>query len=200
MLAESHLAIFFDLLEPGQAVVVRGEARDDVVQAVAVHVIHYHLCAAGAEGERMSNPNGIAGQGRRLFPPAAFLQDVDAAIAIRVARAQAVSEPLPVSFGRDRVEGPGRGGMSPVALSITDVAARTAQYLRLTVAGQVDETGRLVIEHIKNNVTLPVSFTAFGVFVPGGFFAGKAIDENVGPAIVVEVISERKKTLRIGVV
>src|SRR5258706_3326431 len=47
---------------------------------------------------------------------------------------------------------------------------------------------------------LPMAFAAFGIFIPGSVLAGKTIDQNVRPAVVVEVIDKREKVVRIRVV
>ena len=71
---------------------MRGDAGDDIVQAVAVHVAGIHLRAAGAELERMKRPHRIARERLRLFPPAVLFQQVRATVAIHVAHAHAVGE------------------------------------------------------------------------------------------------------------
>src|SRR2546421_11966662 len=80
------------------------------------------------------------------------------------------------------------------------MAAGTADNLRFAVPGDIRKSGGLVIEHIKNYVPLPMAFTGFGVFVPGGFFAGEAIDDNVGPAILIEVVGEEEEAVGVGIV
>src|SRR5260221_5176191 len=41
---------------------------------------------------------------------------------------------------------------------------------------------------------------ALRVFVPGTFGARKPIDNHVGPAVLIEIVSVGKETLRIGIV
>src|SRR5438552_2984117 len=90
--------------------------------------------------------------------------------------------------------------MFPIRLRITDVTTRAAEDLGFAVAIEVDEPGRLIIEHVENDVPLPMTLAAFGVFVPGSFLAGKSVDQNIGPSIRIEIIRERKKTFRVGIV
>ena len=61
-----------DLLVPGEAEVVGGQAGDDVVVAVAVHVVGVHLGAAVGVGELglVERPGGVLGVGLRLLEPA----------------------------------------------------------------------------------------------------------------------------------
>src|ERR1051325_4382652 len=98
------------------------------------------------------------------------------------------------------MEGPWSLRSLPVSLGVADVAAGTANYLRLAIAGQIHEPRRLVVEHIENFMPLPVSFTALGVFIPGGFFSRKPIDKDVGPAICIKVISKHQEAFGVRVV
>ncbi len=87
VLAETDLAILLDLFVPRKAVAVSVNARDDVVEAIAVDIIDIHLRAATGERIRVFDPDGIAGERERLFPPAVFFNDVHASITIDVADA-----------------------------------------------------------------------------------------------------------------
>ena len=84
------------LLEPREPEHVRLQRRHDIVELVAVDVVHAHLGAAGrsaavltAEGLGMVRPH----PGRRLrglLPPSVDVEDVDAAVAVDVAGADAM--------------------------------------------------------------------------------------------------------------
>ena len=83
------------LLIPRHAPSVRVQRGHDVVQAVAVHVVDSHHCAAAirakaAKGFRMVFPRLIASR-RRLLPPAVHIQDVHASVAVHIADAEAMS-------------------------------------------------------------------------------------------------------------
>src|SRR5437660_9862276 len=58
---------------------------------------------------------------------------------------------------------------------------------------------RFVIGDLQDQVALPVLVLALGVFVPGGVFAGEADDEDVSPAVAVEVVGEGEEILGIPV-
>ena len=62
VLAERDLVALAVLLVPREAEAVRGEAGDDVVQAVAVDVVGVHLRAAVAHRLRVEPPDRIAGE------------------------------------------------------------------------------------------------------------------------------------------
>ena len=47
---------------------------------------------------------------------------------------------------------------------------------------------------------LPVAFAALRVFIPGGDFAGETENQDVVPAVLIEIVSEREKVVRVGVV
>src|SRR5262245_59618305 len=87
---------------------------------------------------------------------------------------------------------PDRGGIA--ILTFGD-----ANELGFAVAGQVGKGGRFVIRLIETLVSLPMAFSAFGIFEPRSVLAGKADDQNVVPAILVEVISPGEKIIRVGV-
>ena len=174
--AKADLAVLPDLLKPGQAILMRCQAGDDVLQSVAVYIVNNHLRSARAKGKWMVQPSGITPQRRWLLPPAILLQDIDASIAIDIAATKAVSKALPFSFGCDRMKRPGRFRMFPIRRGVADVASRATEDLWLAIAVDVGESWRFVIEHVENDMPLPVSLAALRVFIPGHFLAGKAVD------------------------
>src|SRR6266568_7755242 len=200
MLAESNFPVSFDLLEPRQPVTVRGDAGDHIVQPVAFHVVHQHLRATGPESKGMFFPNRIVGQRRGLFPPAVLLKEVNASVAVDVAVAQSVRKPLPFAFGRDGMELPRRPWVLPVRLCIPTVAARATNHLRFAVPGHICKAGRLVIKFTEDDMALPMSVAAFGVFIPSRLLAWEPIDQNIHPAIAVEVIDKTEEVVRVHIV
>src|SRR6266478_3153584 len=148
----------------------------------------------------MPNPNRVSGQPSRLFPPGVFLKKIDLAIAIHITAPNTMSEPLPISFRCDRVKGPGRSRILPVGGGVTDISAGTAKNVGLAIAIDVRKPRRLVVNNIKNNMLLPMSFAALGVFIPGGLFSRKAVNQNISPAVAIEIIGEHEEAFRIGVV
>src|SRR5260370_42314376 len=64
------------LLEPRQAPSVSRERGDDVIQSVAVYVVHTHLGSAATEVDRMKFPGSLRSAFRRLFPPATRIDNV----------------------------------------------------------------------------------------------------------------------------
>src|SRR5262249_54558598 len=89
---ELRLTLAADLLVPPDAVLV-GRAADDVRDAVAVHVIGVHVGAGRPQGRRVELPR-LAVVLLRLLPPAARTDDIEPAVTIDVAHAQAVRVPL----------------------------------------------------------------------------------------------------------
>src|SRR5262249_28128293 len=71
---------------------------------------------------------------------------------------------------------------------------------RFAVAGDVSEGGRFVVGGFEYNMLLPGPIDPFGIFKPGGLFAGKSNDQDVVPAILVEVDAKSEKVIRIGIV
>src|SRR5580765_7591732 len=95
---------------------------------------------------------------------------------------------------------PGSARVFPIGFGVAQIAARAANDLGFAVPSDIGEAGRFVVENVEDNMALPVAFAPFGVFVPGGFFARKAVNENVGPAILVEVVRKEEKAVGISIV
>src|SRR5262245_22819866 len=115
-------------------------------------------------------------------------------------------EPVPFSWRGDFVKGPLLGRLVPVRLRIAEIAdhvralleARVKDQLRFPVAGEISKRGRFVVGVINREMLFPVTFLAAGVLVPIRRSAGEAEDQNVVPAIFVEVVSEGEKVVRVG--
>src|SRR5206468_1510025 len=88
----------------------------------------------------------------------------------------------------------------PVRLGVAVGPFGTANDLRFAVPGEVGERRRFIIRHVEDDVLLPVSLAAFGILIPGGNFTGKPEDENVVPAVPVEIVSEGEEIVGVSVV
>ncbi len=198
--AEGDVAVLLDLFVPGQPVAMGADGGDDVVQAVAIDIIDDHLGAAVAKVEGVLDPDRVALEGCGLLPPAVLFEDIDAAIAVDIAAAQAVRVTLVAAFGCNRMKFPGRRRVLPVRLGVADVSLGAAEDFGLAVAGDVHETGRLVIQFIEDDMPLPMALAALGVFVPRDFLARVPIDEHVGPAVSIDIVGESQEAVGVGVV
>src|SRR6266567_412575 len=77
--------------------------------------------------------------------------------------------------------------------------------LWLSVAGQVTELRRFVIDNIEDFVPDPMLGSirgrlAFWILIPGRILAGKTVNQDIIPAVFVEIVSECKEIIGIGVV
>src|SRR4030095_13706297 len=90
MLLEGDLVSLFHLLEPGQSISMRGEAGDNIIEAVAIHVIDVHLRATAAELLWMLHPLRISFERFRLLPPTRSLQKISLPIAIHISKTEAM--------------------------------------------------------------------------------------------------------------
>src|ERR1043166_2315531 len=201
MLDKRNLTAVFLLLEPRQPVAVCLNARDDIVEAVTVHVIDIHLRAAVAEVHRVLDP--IATRG--LFPPRLGFQHVRFTVAIHIAEAHAVREALPTDLGSDRVPRPRFRGITPIRRSVAERTARVGNNLRLAIARDVAPLRRFIVHHIEDLVPRPMlraiaRLLAFGILEPRSVRAGETVNQNVIPAVLVEVVGERKEIVRVSVV
>ena len=195
------------LFEPGQAVAVGLDARDDVVTSVLVHVVDVHLGATDTEIGGVELPVGVLGNIGGLFIPAVGFEDVHAAVAVDVAGAVAVRilEDLLVVglvLRRDRTEAGlaerilpidlGEAELSAVAalvvLRILHAIARVAEELRLAVAVHVDELGGLAVGDVEDVVDGPRASLALRVFVDEGGVARETEYQDILPAVGVEVV------------
>src|SRR5258708_845079 len=71
---------------------------------------------------------------------------------------------------------------------IAKVAARTDDDLRLPVSRDVREGRRLIVRDIHCDMLHPLPFLTLRILVPPTLLAWKTKDENVRPAIRIEVI------------
>src|SRR5690606_1761335 len=107
------------------------------------------------------------------------------------------SQPVPVSLGARRVrladlQGfPGFGGIAPRA-EVADLSFGLVaeDHARLAVAQQVGEDRCFIAGAAAGEMLFPVSGLALGVLVPMERLAWKADDDDVGPAVLVDVPSE----------
>ena len=174
-----------------------GKARDHVEIAVAVDVIGVHLGAAGAEGVGMLRPGwrGRAGGHRGgLFPPSAGHEEIGPAVAVDVADAKAVLILPPGLLLGAGGEGPALGARLLRRGGKPENAAGVEDELRLAVAGDVEEIRGLVVDDRMDEVLGPSPLgglhgggVAAGVFEPSHLLAGPLVDEDVEPAVAVDV-------------
>src|SRR6266545_8328890 len=88
----------------------------------------------------------------------------------------------------------------PARLRVAVGTFRAADNLRFAVTGDVGEGWRFVVRYVQRDMLLPVAFAALRVFIPGGDFAGKTENQDVVPALLIEIVGEREKVDRVGVV
>ena len=135
-----------------------------------------------------------------MFPPAIFFDDVHTAIAVYIADAKPMSETLVIPFGSNGMKFPGCGGVFPIGFGVAEVTAGTANDFGFAIAVDVSKGRGFVVHHVKNHVLLPVALAALRVFVPGSVLAGKSVGEDVEPAVVIEIVGEGEKVVRVGIV
>ena len=133
----------------------------------------------------------------RLLPPAAALDEVDPAVAVDVAVADAVREPLIIiAPRRDGMKHPGLIGLGRVVGGVAQAARLVVDQLRPAVAVDVGPHRRLVAHVFQGQMFLPRPVFAGGILVPVGLAAGKRHVENIGPAVAVEVAGEGEEDVR----
>ena len=145
----------------------------------------------------------------RLLPPAVRADDVDAAIAVDIAVAQAVVEAVDgwdiLAFFEGAADGDALPGLGRIIVG-DEVAHFTAvvvvAFLRsfsswripahdeifLARLEQIDVDRRLVAGAVGQQVRLPLAALGAGVFVPVAWVAGEGNDDHVGPAIAVSLL------------
>ena len=203
------LVLLRQLLVPGQPEAVRAQGGDDVGQAVAVDIVGEHLRRTvgrrrlldGGERIRMKFPCRVSGQGGRLLVPAILDQDVVATVAVDIAKAQTMRELLILLFhGRNPVKNPLLRRMRPIRRrGVADVVAHEADQLRLAVAQKVAEAGRFVIRGINHSMPRPEAFLVLGILVPIRLGAGETDNDNIRPAVAVDVEGESEEIFRVAI-
>src|ERR1700722_2321032 len=152
MLDEGNVTVLVTFLfKPGEAPAMSLQARDDVVQSIAIDVIYSDFAASrrrsrpGAKGHGMVLPQLVSASCWRLFPPSIRAQNVHPSIAINVARTDAVRRPW--SFFRNGVHNPGPGRIRGIGLGIAHIAYRFVHQLRLSIGIHVLEHRLLTLNH-----------------------------------------------------
>ena len=187
------------LLEPREAIPVRGEAGDDVRLAVAIHVEDIHLRAATAELRLVLHPHRIAVERLRLFPPAVRLEDVHLAVAVHIAEADAVGEALERELGRDGMPGPFFIRLLRIECRVAEMAAAHAEQVGPAVAVDVREHGRLVVGHVERDMLVPRRILALRILIPDRLLAGEAHHDVVRPAVAVDVVGRGDEVVAVAV-
>ena len=184
------------LLPPTQAVAMGGETRDHVVESVAIDVANVHLGAPGAgEGDGVEGPQRVAGKRRGLLPPAVLLEDVRLAVAVDITNAHAVREPATGHFPRDPVEDPGLRRIVLPDRGIAEKPTDRADDLGREVAIEIGERRRLVVDLREDAVAWPWPLVPLGVLEPRRILSRKAVDEDVVPAVAVEVVAPAEEVV-----
>src|SRR5580765_887178 len=109
-------------------------------------------------------------------------------------------EPLVIALRRNGMKLPRRGRIFPIGFRIPKEAARAANNLWFAIAINVRKSGRFVVNHIENDMLLPVTFAAARIFVPGSFFARETVNHNVGPTVAIKIVREREKIIGVSVI
>src|SRR4029453_606124 len=99
---------------------------------------------------------------------------VELAIAIDIADAETVREPLPFSFGRDGMEFPLCRWFRPIGFDVTDIPAGMANDLRPAITGEIEPPRRFIIDDIKDHMALPMALFALGILVPRSILPRKS--------------------------
>ena len=213
VLGEGGVGVLF---EPRESIAVGFDARDDVVTTVLVHVVDMHLGSAYAEGRLMELPCAGGGEVLGLFIPTVGFEDVHAAVAVDVAGAVAVrilEDLLVVLLGLfgDRVELRLAERVLPIDLRVAELAtmaalvvlrvldgiAGVAEELRLAVAVDVDELRGFTVGDVEDVMNGPGAGFALRVLVDEGGVTGEAEDQDVLPAVGVEVVGVGDEVVRV---
>ena len=143
------------LLMPGEPVFMSSEAGDDIIVAVAIHIVGEHLrAAAGCERGLVQRPVALR-EVLRLLEPAVLHQHVEPAVAIHIAHAQSVAEFLRRDAVGDVVEVPRFQCIRGIDLRIAKVAVTRAHELRWIIADEIHEVRRLIRDPVKDLMLRP---------------------------------------------
>ena len=199
MFDECDVVAVLHILEPGQAVGVGCFTGDNILIAIAVDIVSIYLGAASVSKlERMSRPETGLTDFRRLFPPAIFLKNICAAVAVNITDPQSVCESTVFEIGRNRMKLPGRSRIFPRA-GVPELASGMKDQLWFPIPGQVGIGGRFIIDVGMCQMLFPVPLFVLRIRVPECFFPRKTDNHNVGPLVFVDITSEGEKVIGITV-
>src|ERR1041384_83260 len=123
-----------------------------------------------------------------LLPPAVVEEEVEAAVAIHIADAGAVMELLPLALRGDGLEFPRLLRRGRIRLYKSPLILPMRDQLRPAVAVHIEKRRRLAFDALEDEMLLPRSVGALGIFIPERLMQMHAPeDENVRPAISIEV-------------
>ena len=87
--------------------------------------------------------------------------------------------------------------MLPIRFGVAVITFRGTNQFWIFVASDVRECGRFVVGDVEHDVLRPVAVGTLGILKPRGRFTRKADDQDVVPAVLVEIMSEREKIVRV---
>src|SRR5262249_3250512 len=161
---------------------VRVERRDNIIVAVAIHIVSKHLRAAlAAELEAMFDPECVLVL--RLFPPAVVQEQIEASIAIHITHASSVIELLPLSLCGDGFDRPRSRRMLPIRMNQTPLIIPMRHQLRLAIAIDIQKRRRFALDPLEDEMLLPEPGLAARILIPEGLMrVNSAQDQNIRPA------------------
>src|SRR5687768_5654614 len=122
MLAEGTFIAVPDLLVPDQTKLVRLQAGDDIIVAVAVNVVSEHVRSAESrERVGMKLPLRVAVERFRLLIPAILHQDVEPLVAVHVADTQSMTKRLGRGWLGNSVKRPRLQRILPINCGISPI-------------------------------------------------------------------------------
>src|SRR5690606_10256181 len=111
---------------------------------------------------------------------------------------QPVCETTVFEIGRNRMKLPGRSWIFSRP-GVPKLSPGMKDQLWFPIAGQVGIGGRFIIDDGMCQMLFPVPLFVLRVGVPECFFARETNDQNIGPLVFVDVVSEGKKVIGIAV-
>src|SRR5262245_13018496 len=145
----------------------------------------------------MKPPDRIASERCRLLPPPVLLEKIQTLVAVDIADTQAVGKVAVLVVWRNGMERPRLCRIGRIEIGITVLAFRDAHEFRLAVAGEIGKRRRFVVGVLEDLVTGPVAVLALRILEPGGVLPRKADDQDVLPAVLVEVERPGKEIVRV---
>src|SRR5438477_11498823 len=125
---------------------MRINARDHVVQSVAIDVVSKHLRAAAGKWESMLNPNRIIFERCGLLPPSFALEEIHAAITVDISTTQPMGKTLIIALGSNGMKFPGPARIGPIGFSVPHVTAGAANNFRFAVPIYIRKDRRFIIK------------------------------------------------------
>ena len=85
--------------------------------------------------------------------------------------------------------------IAPIRGHVTEPVPGLTDELGFPIPSQIKKSRRLIVHDVEHTVSRPVAGLLAGIAKPGGIFAGETHDQDILPAVPIEVVDEGKEVV-----